>query len=199
MAGFGVLIAGAAGHDGGSSSSGSRSSARAGRCAYADHVALAITAVPPSAPAWRRGSWSAAGARLDGRLRRAGLDLVGGPDRDAEARTWSSALPIRPAQGSRGDDHRRRQPARLHGRGRTRAADPAPGPGDEGFSRRADAGFVEGIRISLAAAMVFLALVLAAGFAGFPRGKGSITDAEREARKIESEESAFSGEPGNDP
>ena len=51
----------------------------------------------------------------------------------------------------------------------------------------ADADFVEGIRISLAA-MVFLALVLAAGFAGFPRGKGSIADAEREARAVASEE-----------
>jgi len=57
----------------------------------------------------------------------------------------------------------------------------------------ADADFVEGIRISLAAAMAFLALVLAAGFAGFPRGKGAIADAEREARALESEESAFSG------
>ena len=34
------------------------------------------------------------------------------------------------AQGGRGDDHRRRQPARLHGRDRARAAHPAPGPGD---------------------------------------------------------------------
>ena len=57
----------------------------------------------------------------------------------------------------------------------------------------ADNDFVEGIRFSLGAALVFLGLVLAAGFAGFPRGKGSIADAEREARAIESEEGAFSG------
>jgi len=38
-------------------------------------------------------------------------------------------------------------------------------------------------------AMVFLALVLAAGFAWFPRGKGAIADAEREAQALESEES----------
>ena len=37
----------------------------------------------------------------------------------------------------------------------------------------ADNDFVEGIRFSLATAMVFLALVLAAGFAWFPRGNGS--------------------------
>ena len=54
----------------------------------------------------------------------------------------------------------------------------------------ADSDFVEGIRFSLATAMVFLALVLAAGFAWFPRGKGSIADAEREAQAIASEEIA---------
>jgi EmrB/QacA subfamily drug resistance transporter len=42
----------------------------------------------------------------------------------------------------------------------------------------ADSDFVEGIRFSLATAMVFLALVLAACFAWFPRGKGSIAGAE---------------------
>jgi EmrB/QacA subfamily drug resistance transporter len=54
----------------------------------------------------------------------------------------------------------------------------------------ADSDFVEGIRFSLATAMVFLALVLAAGYAWFPRGKGSVADAEREAQAIASEEAA---------
>jgi predicted MFS family arabinose efflux permease len=54
----------------------------------------------------------------------------------------------------------------------------------------ADSDFVEGIRFSLATAMVLLALVLAAGFAWFPRGKGAIADAEREAKALESEETA---------
>jgi EmrB/QacA subfamily drug resistance transporter len=54
----------------------------------------------------------------------------------------------------------------------------------------ADSDFVEGIRFSLAAAMVFLILVLAAGFAWFPRGKGAIADAEREAKALASEEIA---------
>ncbi len=55
----------------------------------------------------------------------------------------------------------------------------------------ADTDFVEGIRFSLATAMVFLALVLAAGFAWFPRGKGAIADAEREEQALESEETAL--------
>ncbi len=57
----------------------------------------------------------------------------------------------------------------------------------------ADSDFVEGIRFSLATAMIFLALVLAAGFAWFPRGKGAVADAEREARALESEETAPEG------
>jgi hypothetical protein len=44
----------------------------------------------------------------------------------------------------------------------------------------ADSDFVEGIRFGLATAIVLLALVLAAGFAWFPRGTGSLADAERE-------------------
>jgi MFS family permease len=54
----------------------------------------------------------------------------------------------------------------------------------------ADSDFVEGIRLSLATAMISLAFVLAAGFAWFPRGKGSIADAEREAQALASEETA---------
>jgi hypothetical protein len=54
----------------------------------------------------------------------------------------------------------------------------------------ADSDFVEGIRFSLATATVLLALILAAGFAWFPRGKGSIADAEREAKALASEEAA---------
>jgi EmrB/QacA subfamily drug resistance transporter len=57
----------------------------------------------------------------------------------------------------------------------------------------ADSDFIEGIRFSLATAMVLLALVLAAGFAWFPRGKGSIADAEREAQALASKESAREG------
>src|SRR5262249_4090750 len=54
----------------------------------------------------------------------------------------------------------------------------------------ADSDFIEGIRFSLATAIGFLALVLAAGILWFPRGRGSIADAEREERALESEETA---------
>jgi EmrB/QacA subfamily drug resistance transporter len=52
----------------------------------------------------------------------------------------------------------------------------------------ADNDFIEGIRFSLATAIAFLALVLAAGILWFPRGSGSIVGAEREARALASEE-----------
>jgi EmrB/QacA subfamily drug resistance transporter len=54
----------------------------------------------------------------------------------------------------------------------------------------ADNDFVEGIRFSLATALVVLAFVLTAGFAGFPRGKGSVTHAEREAHALAFEETS---------
>src|SRR5207253_10702669 len=54
----------------------------------------------------------------------------------------------------------------------------------------ADNDFIEGIRFSLATAIVFLALVLAADIAWFPRGSVSIAGAEREAQALASEETA---------
>ncbi len=54
----------------------------------------------------------------------------------------------------------------------------------------ADNDFIEGIRFSLVTAIAFLAVVLAAGIAWFPRGNGSIADAQREARALASEETA---------
>src|SRR6185369_1042744 len=54
----------------------------------------------------------------------------------------------------------------------------------------ADSDFIEGIRFSLATAIAFLTVILAAGIVWFPRGSGSIADAEREARTLESEETA---------
>jgi MFS family permease len=54
----------------------------------------------------------------------------------------------------------------------------------------ADNDFIEGIRFSLVTVIAFLAVVLAAGIAWFPRGSGSIADAQREARALASEETA---------
>jgi EmrB/QacA subfamily drug resistance transporter len=58
----------------------------------------------------------------------------------------------------------------------------------------ADRDFVEGIRWSLGSALVLLGLVFAAGVAGFPRGRGGVADATREARRLESEEQSRSPE-----
>jgi hypothetical protein len=58
----------------------------------------------------------------------------------------------------------------------------------------ADRDFVEGIRWSLGCAIALLGAVLAAGFLGFPRGRGGITDASREATRLEKEESGGSPE-----
>jgi EmrB/QacA subfamily drug resistance transporter len=54
----------------------------------------------------------------------------------------------------------------------------------------ADSDFVEGIRISLASAIVVLALVLAAGWRWFPRGHGGLVEARREEGAIETEEAS---------
>jgi len=58
----------------------------------------------------------------------------------------------------------------------------------------ADRDFVEGIRWSLSCAIVLLAIVLAAGYAGFPRGRGVLADAAQEAKRLEAEESSRSPE-----
>jgi len=66
-----------------------------------------------------------------------------------------------------------------------RHADPAT---ERAILAAADGDFVEGIRISLASAILVLALVLAAGWHWFPRGRGGLADARREAGVLESEE-----------
>jgi EmrB/QacA subfamily drug resistance transporter len=53
----------------------------------------------------------------------------------------------------------------------------------------ADSDFIEGIRLSLGTAIVVTALVLAAGYVGFPRGRrGGLQDVRREERRVASEE-----------
>ncbi len=66
-----------------------------------------------------------------------------------------------------------------------RHANPAT---QEAILAAADVDFVEGIRVSLSVAIVLLALVLGAGYKWFPRGRGGIADAKREAGAIETEE-----------
>ena len=48
----------------------------------------------------------------------------------------------------------------------------------------ADVDFVQGIRAALGLAVLLLAIALAAGYRGFPRGGAAVTDAEREAAKL---------------
>lgn len=52
----------------------------------------------------------------------------------------------------------------------------------------ADRDFVQGIRLALGVAVVLLALVLVAGYRGFPRGGRILTDAEREATRLKATE-----------
>jgi hypothetical protein len=158
-------------------------------------TSLAMTAVPPERAGMASGIMSAQRA-LGSTV---GFAVLGSILAAALTATLSAHL----ASALPDPTERKEVAATIIGDANPRAYTAEVGPGrpirhldpatEKAILAAADADFVEGIRISLAAAMVFLALVLAAGFAGFPRGKGSIADAEREARKIESEESAFSG------
>ena len=60
----------------------------------------------------------------------------------------------------------------------------------------ADSDFIEGIRFSLATAVAFLTVVLAAGIAWFPRGRGLIAGTKREARTLASAEAASENSAG---
>ncbi|HEY7114928.1 MAG TPA: MFS transporter [Thermoanaerobaculia bacterium] len=93
---------------------------------------------------------------------------------------------------------RREVAATIIGNANPRAYSAEIGPGrpirhvDPGTEKAilaaADLDFMEGIRVSLAAAIAVLALVLAAGYAWFPRGRGGIADARREAGLLEARE-----------
>ena len=52
----------------------------------------------------------------------------------------------------------------------------------------ADRDFVQGIRVALALAVALLAALWVAGYLGYPRAARAMTDAEREARKLEAAE-----------
>ena len=158
-------------------------------------TSLAMTAVPPERAGMASGIMSAQRA-LGSTV---GFAVLGSILAAALTATLSAHL----AAALPDAVERREVAATIIGNANPRAYTAEVGPGrpiqhidpatQKAILAAADADFVEGIRFSLAAALVFLGLVLAAGFAGFPRGGGSIADAEREARKIESEESAFSG------
>jgi len=194
MAGFGVLIAGLQGTTA-IVVVGLAFVGIGGALCLTPITSLAMTAVPPERAGMASGIMSAQRA-LGSTV---GFAVLGSILAAALTATLSAHL----ASALPDPTERREVAATIIGDANPRAYTAEVGPGrpirhldpatEKAILAAADADFVEGIRISLAAAMVFLALVLAAGFAGFPRGKGSIADAEREAKRIESEEGAFSG------
>src|SRR5262245_34685308 len=99
----------------------------------------------------------------------------GNPRRSPRRRTSGSDR----AQGSRCDHIKNANPrayAAVIGPGRPiQHLDPAT---QKAILVAADSDFLEAIRFSLVTAMVLLSLVMAAGFAWFPRGKGPTADAE---------------------
>ena len=153
-------------------------------------TSLAMTAVPPERAGMASGIMSAQRA-LGSTV---GFAVLGSILAAALTATLSAHL-----AGALPDPTERKEvAATIIGNANPRAYSGEIGPGrpirhldaatQKAILAAADSDFVEGIRFSLATAMVFLALVLAAGFVWFPRGKDSIADAEREARALASEE-----------
>ncbi len=153
-------------------------------------TSLAMTAVPPERAGMASGIMSAQRA-LGSTV---GFAVLGSVLAASLTVTLSEHL----AQAIPDPAERREVAATIIGDANPRAYAAEIGPGrpiqhadpamQEAILRAADADFVEGIRISLGSAMLVLALVLAAGFAWFPRGRGGIADATREEKALESEE-----------
>ena len=153
-------------------------------------TSLAMTAVPPSRAGMASGIMSAQRA-LGSTV---GFAVLGSILAAALTATLSAHL----ADALPNPTERREVVATIIGNANPRAYSAEIGPGrpiqhidaatQKAILAAADSDFVEGIRFSLATAMVFLALVLAGGIAWFPRGKGSVADAEREAHALAFEE-----------
>src|SRR5262244_3875574 len=156
---------------------------------------LAMTAVPPERAGMASGIMSAQRA-LGSTV---GFAVLG----SILAATLTTTLSVHLASALPDPIERGEVAATIIGDANPRAYSAEIGPGrpiqhldaatQKAILAAADTDFVEGIRFSLATAMVLLALVLAAGFAWFPRGKDAIADAEREAQALESEEAAREG------
>ncbi|HEY7316879.1 MAG TPA: DHA2 family efflux MFS transporter permease subunit [Candidatus Binatia bacterium] len=155
-------------------------------------TSLAMTAVPPERAGMAAGIMSAQRA-LGSTV---GFAVLGSILAAALTATLSAHL----ASALPDPTERKEVAATIIGNANPRAYAAEIGPGrpirhidpatQKAILAAADSDFVEGIRFSLATAMVLLALVLAAGFAWFPRGTGSIAAAEREAQALGSEEIA---------
>jgi hypothetical protein len=161
-------------------------------------TSLAMTAVPPERAGMASGIMSAQRA-LGSTV---GFAVLG----SVLAASLTATLAAHLAEALPDATERREVAATVIGNANPRAYAAEIGPGrpirhlDDDTQRAilaaADRDFVEGIRISLATAIVVLALVLAAGYRYFPRGTGGIAEAKREAGALESEEAHRETEEG---
>jgi EmrB/QacA subfamily drug resistance transporter len=159
-------------------------------------TSLAMTAVPPERAGMASGIMSAQRA-LGSTV---GFAVLG----SVLAASLTTTLSAHLAQALPDPVERREVAATIIGNANPRAYAAEIGPGrpilhmnaatQAAILAAADRDFVEGIRWSLGTAVVLLAAVFAAGFAGFPRGKGGLADATREAARLEKEEGGASPE-----
>jgi EmrB/QacA subfamily drug resistance transporter len=153
-------------------------------------TSLAMTAVPPERAGMASGIMSAQRA-LGSTV---GFAVLG----SVLAASLTATLSAHLAQALPDPVERQEVAATIIGNANPRAYAAEIGPGrpifhmDSSTQRAilaaADLDFVEGIRWSLLAALVLLAAVFAAGWVGFPRGRGGLADASREAGRLEREE-----------
>jgi MFS family permease len=159
-------------------------------------TSLAMTAVPPERAGMASGIMSAQRA-LGSTV---GFAVLGSVLAASLTATLSAHL-----AGALPDPAERREVAEtIIGNANPRAYGAEIGPGrpiqhmnpvtEEAILAAADRDFVEGIRWSLLTGLGLLVVVFAAGYAGFPRGRGGMADAAGEAGRLETEESARSPE-----
>src|SRR5262249_12422694 len=153
-------------------------------------TSLAMTAVPPERAGMASGIMSAQRA-LGSTV---GFAVLG----SVLAATLTATLSAHLARALPDARERREVAETIIGNANPRAYAAEIGPGrpirhmdpatEKAILAAADLDFVEGIRVSIAAAIVALVVVLAAGYAWFPRGRGGIADARREAGALEARE-----------
>ena len=159
-------------------------------------TSLAMTAVPPERAGMASGIMSAQRA-LGSTV---GFAVLG----SVLAASLTATLSAHLAQALPNPAERREVAETIIGNANPRAYAAEIGPGrpivhmdpatEAAILAAADRDFVEGIRWALGCAVVLLAVVLGAGWAGFPRGHGGLADAKREAGRLETEESASAPE-----
>ncbi len=195
IVGFAVLIAGM-GHNTTIVVSGLVFSSLGSALCLTPITSLAMTAVPPERAGMASGIMSAQRA-LGSTV---GFAVLGSVLAASLTATLSAHL-----AGALPDPAERREVAEtIIGNANPRAYGAEIGPGrpirhmnpvtEKAILAAADRDFVEGIRWSLLTGLGLLVVVFAAGYAGFPRGRGGMADVSREAGRLEAEESAPSPE-----